>query len=67
MKFTGSHILSIGQFERADIERIFEVADQMEAVERKNQQLQEKLDDATQSVEDFRNREESLNQTLQLC
>ena len=30
MQFTGSHILSIGQFERADIERIFEVADQME-------------------------------------
>lgn len=30
MKFTGSHILSIGQFERADIERIFNVADSME-------------------------------------
>lgn len=30
MKFTGSHILSIGQFERADIDRIFEVADFME-------------------------------------
>ncbi len=29
MEFTGSHILSIGQFERADIERIFQVADQM--------------------------------------
>ncbi len=29
MQFTGSHIISIGQFERADIERIFEVADQM--------------------------------------
>ena len=29
MQFTGSHILSIGQFERGDIERIFEVADQM--------------------------------------
>jgi len=27
--FTGSHVLSIGQFERADIERIFEVADNM--------------------------------------
>ncbi|MEM1113471.1 MAG: aspartate carbamoyltransferase [Pseudomonadota bacterium] len=30
MQFAGSHILSIGQFERADVERIFEVADQME-------------------------------------
>jgi aspartate carbamoyltransferase catalytic subunit len=30
VKFPGSHILSIGQFERADIERIFQVADQME-------------------------------------
>ena len=29
MKFTGSHILSIGQFERIDIDRIFDVADQM--------------------------------------
>lgn len=29
MKFTGSHILSISQFERADIESIFEVADRM--------------------------------------
>ena len=29
MKFTGSHILSISQFERADIEGIFEVADRM--------------------------------------
>ncbi|MFA7552728.1 MAG: aspartate carbamoyltransferase [Spongiibacteraceae bacterium] len=29
MIFTGSHVLSIGQFERADIERIFEVADNM--------------------------------------
>ncbi|MEH6558747.1 MAG: aspartate carbamoyltransferase [Oceanicoccus sp.] len=29
MKFTGSHILSISQFERADIEDIFEVADRM--------------------------------------
>ncbi len=30
MDFKGSHILSIEQFERADIERIFEVADRME-------------------------------------
>ena len=29
MKFTGSHVLSISQFERADIESIFEVADRM--------------------------------------
>ncbi len=30
MEFTGAHILSITQFERADIERIFRVADNME-------------------------------------
>lgn len=30
MEFTGAHILSIKQFERADIERIFRVADSME-------------------------------------
>lgn len=29
MNFTGSHVLSISQFERADIESIFEVADRM--------------------------------------
>ena len=29
MNFPGSHILSIEQFERVDIERVFEVADQM--------------------------------------
>ncbi len=29
MTFAGSHILSIGQFEREEIERIFQVADQM--------------------------------------
>ncbi|CAA0109504.1 Aspartate carbamoyltransferase catalytic subunit [Zhongshania aliphaticivorans] len=29
MKFSGSHILSIGQFGRDDIERVFEVADRM--------------------------------------
>jgi aspartate carbamoyltransferase catalytic subunit len=28
--FAGSHILSVDQFERADVERIFEVADRME-------------------------------------
>lgn len=30
MDFTGAHILSIMQFERADIERVFKVADSME-------------------------------------
>ncbi len=30
MEFVGSHILSIAQFERADIERIFQVADAMQ-------------------------------------
>ena len=30
MEFTGSHILSIEQFERSDIERVFAVADTME-------------------------------------
>lgn len=30
MNFTGAHILSIQQFERADIQRIFDVADAME-------------------------------------
>lgn len=30
MNFTGSHILSIAQFERADIERVFHCADKME-------------------------------------
>ncbi|RLQ21409.1 aspartate carbamoyltransferase [Seongchinamella sediminis] len=30
MEFAGSHILSIQQFERGDVERIFAVADQME-------------------------------------
>ena len=29
MKFTGSHILSIGQFERIDIDHIFDIADRM--------------------------------------
>jgi len=29
LKFTGSHILSIGQFERIDIDSIFDVADRM--------------------------------------
>ena len=31
MQFAGSHILSIGQFQRTDVERIFSVADLMEA------------------------------------
>ena len=30
MQFTGTHILSIGQFESQDVERLFEVADRME-------------------------------------
>src|SRR5690606_32139709 len=30
MKFVGSHILSIGQFERGDVEALFQVADRME-------------------------------------
>jgi aspartate carbamoyltransferase catalytic subunit len=30
VEFTGSHILSIAQFQRADIERVFQVADNME-------------------------------------
>jgi aspartate carbamoyltransferase catalytic subunit len=30
MDFAGSHILSVAQFERADVERIFDVADRME-------------------------------------
>ena len=30
MQFAGSHILSIQQFEREDVERVFEVADRME-------------------------------------
>ncbi len=35
MQFAGSHILSIQQLERADVERIFEVADQMEPYARR--------------------------------
>ncbi|MFV0477087.1 MAG: aspartate carbamoyltransferase [Parahaliea sp.] len=30
MQFAGSHILSVSQFERCDVERIFDVADRME-------------------------------------
>ena len=30
MQFVGEHVLSVSQFERSDIERVFEVADQME-------------------------------------
>lgn len=30
MKFPGSHILSVAQFERGDIDAIFRVADHME-------------------------------------
>ena len=35
MQFAGSHILSVNQFERADVERIFAVADQMEPYARR--------------------------------
>ena len=30
MKFVGKHILSVSEFDRAAIERVFAVADQME-------------------------------------
>ncbi len=30
MEFAGSHILSVGQFERGDVENVFDVADRME-------------------------------------
>ena len=30
MNFTGAHILSISQFQRQDVEKIFSVADRME-------------------------------------
>ena len=45
MKFTGSHILSIGQFDRGDIERIFEVADSMRPYARR-QKVTKVLDGA---------------------
>lgn len=35
MQFAGSHILSVGQFQREDVERIFAVADQMEPYARR--------------------------------
>lgn len=35
MQFAGSHILSVNQFERADVERIFAVADRMEPYARR--------------------------------
>ena len=35
MNFAGSHILSVSQFERGDLERIFEVADRMEPYARR--------------------------------
>jgi len=35
MKFAGSHILSVGQFERPDVEAIFAVADRMEPYARR--------------------------------
>ena len=45
MIFAGSHILSIEQFERADIERIFDVADQMKPYANR-QKLSKVLDGA---------------------
>ena len=36
MQFAGSHILSVGQFQREDVERIFSVADQMEPYARRH-------------------------------
>ena len=45
MEFAGSHILSIQQFERADVERIFSVADQMEPYA-KRQRVTKVLDGA---------------------
>ncbi|MEE4278795.1 MAG: aspartate carbamoyltransferase [Halieaceae bacterium] len=35
MEFAGSHILSVGQFERADVESVFAVADRMEPYARR--------------------------------
>ncbi|MFT5334814.1 MAG: aspartate carbamoyltransferase catalytic subunit [Halioglobus sp.] len=35
MQFAGSHILSVGQFQREDVQRIFAVADQMEPYARR--------------------------------
>jgi aspartate carbamoyltransferase catalytic subunit len=36
MEFAGSHILSVDQFERGDVERIFSVADQLEPYARRH-------------------------------
>jgi len=36
VQFAGSHILSVGQFQREDVERIFSVADQMEPYARRH-------------------------------
>lgn len=35
MNFIGEHILSVGQFDRADVDRVFEVADRMEPYARR--------------------------------
>lgn len=45
MKFTGSHILSIGQFERGDIDHVFTVADRMAPYARR-QRVTQVLDGA---------------------
>ena len=38
MKFVGKHILSVSEFDRAAIERVFEVADQMEPYAQRKKQ-----------------------------
>ena len=37
MDFRGTHIISVKQFERNDVERVFEVADSMEPFAHRNQ------------------------------
>ena len=37
MDFSGTHIISVKQFERKDVERVFEVADSMEPFAHRNQ------------------------------
>ena len=42
MNFTGAHILSIEQFERADIQQVFDVADAMEPYALRRRMIHEK-------------------------
>ena len=37
MNFRGAHIISVKQFERKDVEKVFEVADSMEPFAHRNQ------------------------------